>query len=806
MRTWSPILLAALSLAACLEPSPRGALVLELRGPAYPRPRCSKGAASLGSVHARGEPVAGARVTLSPGGRSGVTDANGRLELGDLPEESYTLAISAAGFAPATANAVVRSGKTVSLGPSLAPCIATTGNRHRVGFGTEVALSVTNHCGAAWEGATFTWTQVEGPDARASVSNWGAATLVFTTRPIEEVRELPDAPQLLSFSHDEAGEYVFQVSARNKAGETSRDHVLVTSTNVATGVNSVPPFDTYYFVGEKKGPWKWKIIKWPQGWPETLAGETTRTPSVRPVPPGPIAVQQTIIIQDQETLLTFSLVIGEWNQVNRDCGRGECHPTIQKAWEGTRHALTWRKLVDGELVSARGPAAESCGTCHTLGYDPSAPNGGYDDVAAARGASFPVTPAPGSYEAFPSPVKEVSNVYCVACHGPARVDPPVAEQPGRFAVGVCARCHDRKPEQDLVAQWRQSKMARTVKGDPNGAEARAECKGCHTAQGFYYGKVALGRQPSDKVVVMTCCENLAPITCQTCHSPMHATNKAQVWRYDAVKTASGLSLERVGSGALCTICHNTDHDTRAPGPLAARLAPHSPQADLSYGRGGYAIPPPTGIELPALVGIACAKDAGEGCVSCHMDKGPLAGEPGHRTVGDHTFRMTSSEGTPNTRPCQACHEGRASFDPTAKGDYDGDGRVEGVRDEVDGLLALLRARLGAAIEARSYRGCDAGKAAGVSVKAGDRYRIVVTDLLGFDLGDCDRSGAIEREERAFTFPDADLLLHQAAYNLLFVEADKSRGLHNHPYTVKLLQRTIVALTAGKGLPAWELRR
>ncbi len=90
------------------------------------------------------------------------------------------------------------------------------------------------------------------------------------------------------------------------------------------------------------------------------------------------------------------------------------------------------------------------------------------------------------------------------------------------------------------------------------------------------------------------------------------------------------------------------------------------------------------------------------------------------------------------------------------------------------------------------------------IKRGFRLKLVVTDKLGFDLGDCDRSGAIERSERPFTFTAADELLHKAAYNYLYVEYDRSRGLHNLPYAVILLQRTLVALTGGAGLPRWDV--
>jgi hypothetical protein len=285
---------------------------------------------------------------------------------------------------------------------------------------------------------------------------------------------------------------------------------------------------------------------------------------------------------------------------------------------------------------------------------------------------------------------------------------------------------------------------------------------------------------------------------------MYAKNKAQIFRYGAVETDSGLKLKGIGAGALCAMCHNTDHDASQAATLTKRLAPHSPQADLSYGRGGYVL---TAKGYPTPAGAACSKDAGEGCANCHMHKGPAYGKPGHRQVGDHTFHMVSAGGVDNVLPCQGCHKTMESFDPLARGDYDGSGEMEGVREEVDGLLALLKRRLSDAIVRRGYTGCDASSSRGRWIKSGYRLKVVVTDELGFDLGDCDRSGSIERAEKPFVFPAGDLLLHKAAYNYLFITADKSRGLHNVPYAVILLQRTLVALTGGgKGLPRWDVFR
>jgi len=794
-------LVFVLAAGACLNSPDRGELELELLGAIYPRARCAKGPAALGRLYPLGEPVAGGTGVLGPDDVALATNAEGIATLKQIPAGSHALKLSAPAFVPSDTSVTIKPGATTRLRIQISPCVYGGGHQRRVGFDKPVTLTATTLCGDRWNKADYTWTQVEGPDIRGTVTDWNRQQLTFVTRKLEDVRSLPDDPKILSFSPDQAGEYVFQVTARNQDGLVAKDYVLVTSANTTGGMNSIPPYETYYFVGTKQGPWNWRISRWPTGWPTTLEGENTRTPSVHVLPSGPLTVQETLSITNDSTGITFSLVVGDWGSVPRDCGRSGCHPPLQRSWEGTRHASTWHRLIDGQLPSARAPGAESCATCHSLGYDRSVTNGGYDDIAKLNGVTFPDELKPGNYAALPVRVKEVSNVHCVACHGPARVDPPVAEQPGRFEVGVCARCHDRLPEQDLVAQWRTSLMSRTIKGDLNGPEARSECARCHTAQGFYYNNFALGRPPNPNVISFICCENLAPITCQTCHSPMYARNKAQLFAYDGVRTTSGLDLKQVGSGAICIHCHNTEHDVTQPRPLLDRLAPHSPQADVSYGRGGFRLGPDS---FPFPAQPTCSRDAGDGCATCHMDEGAAHGDPSYRKVGDHTFHMVSSEGVSNTRPCQVCHDGRESFDPRARHDYDGNAKVQSVRQEVDGLMVLLQSRLSAAIVGRGYAGCDPGATAGVFVKRGFAQKIVVTDAQGFDLGDCDRNGVVERKEQPFLFPDTDLLLHKAAYNYLLVQSDKSRGLHNLPFVVSLLQRTIHAVTGGKNLPDWDL--
>jgi len=452
------------------------------------------------------------------------------------------------------------------------------------------------------------------------------------------------------------------------------------------------------------------------------------------------------------------------------------------------------RVLDGKLKLFRGPAGESCAECHATGYSPSSNIGGYDDAARRHGVKVPLRPAKGTYDKLPQNVKDVSNVYCLACHGPGRLDPPIAEQPGLFGVGVCARCHDRLPEQTFVHEWRQAKHSKTISNKVNGPEKRAECARCHSAQGFYYGNFAIARPHSTRTAILNCCETTQPITCQACHNPMRATPHKQIYRFGRMKTGSGLSLDLAGAAALCATCHNADNDPSVPSTLTERLAPHAPQADLTYGRAGFSLPTSAPIGKPE--GRTCVTKTKHGCVTCHMHNGPTPGKRGHLKVGGHTFLTTSSKETgrvENIAACAKCHPKRKRFDAQAKGDFDGDGAVELERDEVRGLLALLKRGLDQRIVARNYLSCDAESSPAVSFVRGTREKIVLVNVSKHDLGDCNKNGVIEREEKPFTFPDPDLLLHKAAYNYLVVKRDGSFGLHNYPYAVRLLQRSVAAL-------------
>jgi hypothetical protein len=78
------------------------------------------------------------------------------------------------------------------------------------------------------------------------------------------------------------------------------------------------------------------------------------------------------------------------------------------------------------------------------------------------------------------------------------------------------------------------------------------------------------------------------------------------------------------------------------------------------------------------------------CVACHMWPGLDAKNPNFMKVGEHSFNTASPDGKfEYGAPCQDCHGKVKDFNLKAKADYDGNGKVEGVQDEVKGLLDAL---------------------------------------------------------------------------------------------------------------------
>ncbi|MDQ1318327.1 MAG: hypothetical protein QG588_1987, partial [Candidatus Poribacteria bacterium] len=254
-------------------------------------------------------------------------------------------------------------------------------------------------------------------------------------------------------------------------------------------------------------------------------------------------------------------------------------------------------------------------------------------------------------------------------------------------------------------------------------------------------------------------------TCKTCHENENPTNILALRKVGDVTLPAHDDVISAGVSASCMSCHNG----RRVNPeeyikTNTRGTHEGPQADMLSGTGAITYGETFGSSAHTII-------TPKGCLTCHFEGAPAEGERGYNQVGGHTFKMYSDNGTPNNTKddvenigaCQKCHKSFTTFDVTAKGDYDGNGKVEGVQTEVKGLLALIAAELPKN---------DAGAIA-----------MPTNDAIA-----------------AMTPEDQVIAMNQrmANFNYTLVNLDGSFGIHNTAYAVQVLRTTYEKLT-GKTL-------
>lgn len=446
---------------------------------------------------------------------------------------------------------------------------------------------------------------------------------------------------------------------------------------------------------------------------------------------------------------------------------GTCHMDKGKAWYATAHATMFSRSIDGLTSDGYGP---NCVSCHTTGFDnhPEAVNGGFDDVAIDAGWVFPAELKEGNWadlvQNYPQ-VTAMTNIQCESCHGPGQLH--VTQGQGGddkmigqgLDYGTCAQCH-AGDSYVYPQQWETSAHANKNAEAfwyPIGEDHPA-CVSCHSGAGFIDAAAGtpMEEQRSEYQV----------ITCAVCHDPHNAENPHQLRVFDSVTLPNGTEIASAGPAATCMSCHNarTDPVTSVEGASQGETfsTPHySTAAELMNNTGGYT----WGETLPSSPHGMIIQET---CISCHMAPTPGTDDsgsslPGHNQVGEHTFAMISADGVENIAVCQNCHGPVESFDLAAKADYDGNGSVETVEAELNGLMTVLQD----ALEAKD-------------VKVLDSYPY-------------------------FEIPDnADINIYGAIYNLKFVRGGSSSS-HNFKYAAALLQLSYEKLT-GEPVPDAETLR
>jgi len=319
----------------------------------------------------------------------------------------------------------------------------------------------------------------------------------------------------------------------------------------------------------------------------------------------------------------------------------------------------------------------------------------------------------------------------------------VVEDDADQTVG-CFDCHGDDDELSLRAISAQFESS--IHGSGNNTNRNrlnntryAGCEKCHTSEGFIAEVTGV---PADG-------DHFTSFDCFTCHAP-HTDGDFGVRGAAAATLENGTVYDR-GMSNLCANCHMSRRDVTttvvAGVELSGHWGPHhSNQADMLIGANAYEF---AGYDYDNSWHATGVTD---GCVECHMSSAV------HQTIGGHSWNMKNDDrGFENITGCNVdgCHSADpvGSVDRENVGDLNGDGTTEGVQTELHHLLDSL---------------------GGLLVSAGlleDGHP--VADLV---VSTADSAGAL--------------------YNFLFVEEDRSFGVHNTDYAYDLLISSINFLNTG----------
>lgn len=494
-------------------------------------------------------------------------------------------------------------------------------------------------------------------------------------------------------------------------GVSPRDVVKSTTdiyTNASTGLSNVGLGSMVYIkasiTGKKFGTVTWTNTRYPAGTTAKVSttadiiNDSVHVYSFKPDKLGAYELTLTdgsytksIVINSAKYLGYTNTVI---NNVDTKVNCGTCHSSYVTKWQGTNHATMFTRAMKA-TPGLSGPTdhySQNCISCHNTGYDTDATavNDGFDD----HGFVYPSNINPNTYDTLLTKYPQAmlrANIQCEACHGPASGHMGVTSDSRikvSYDAAVCAYCHDSGTHHIFPEQFDYSRHA-GADSYPTGP-GREACVKCHTGKGF--AQFAKGIQTNDPYFDA----EYTPITCAGCHDPHDATNVNQL-RKITVKLINGEEITQGGKGKLCMNCHQSrtvaNEALVADKAAYARFSPHySDQADIMSGKNVYTFDKT--FASTNHLGVA-----EHSCVTCHMATGEAI--PGQvNLVGQHTFAMSSNTGVDNMKACASCHGyslgssfKEVRYFPQGKGDLDMNGVVEGLQEEIHGLLEACAALL-----------------------------------------------------------------------------------------------------------------
>ncbi|MFO0757706.1 MAG: carboxypeptidase regulatory-like domain-containing protein [Byssovorax sp.] len=650
-----------------------------------------------GVVTAFGGPLPDVQVSAEPGGLKVSTGADGTFKLAGLEPGTYSLTFHRDGFLDKTVLAGVSlAGPTtvnvdLASDPDAAGPTITVSDVLKAGFGKPVSLAAT---ATGTGNLTYAWTQLEGPEV--TLSGDDTDTLSFTTQDFAAAMGAVTVDNArfgaLGINPDQAGNYVFSLKVTDGYGHATTTMVHVNAARPTPGLRMVPIGVPVYLQGDgahaspaPQATWSWALDKSKApGSAAAIEDATSQFPNFTPDVVGLYTLTESV--SGKSMKIYAGTWLGEMTS-NSQQSCGLCHdnliaPDKFTPWKKTKHYSALQRKIDGVYGQS---FTEECLQCHTTGYDKSAQNGGFDDLEASSGWTYPDTLKPGNYDtlAVNGKLGPLAGIQCENCHGPQLGSPDsphanIANIDGiariSYSSDVCASCHQENPYHYKPLQWGESKHADidlalrfgTVENRPNSGSAH--CGRCHSAQGYtryvkqlkagYTGQLTNDSKPLDSAVppanhLATDAElagfgmTLAlvqPQTCQACHDPHDATNPSQLRIYDAVAALPNgqTDIAGMGTGLVCASCHNSrngEHTDVASPALTSFSAPHAAsQTDAVFGFNAYFVNRYTPSPHLAVA---------DTCAGCHY-KAVTASNEAAKQTSNHSFAVDESL-------CKNCH-------------------------------------------------------------------------------------------------------------------------------------------------------
>ncbi len=398
----------------------------------------------------------------------------------------------------------------------------------------------------------------------------------------------------------------------------------------------------------------------------------------------------------------------------------QCHADKVDEWSKTGHATILSTNIDNTATPQIATHySEGCIRCHTTGYfQPPANNGGFTDAQAKANWKMPTfaqidaagkKTGPSNYDAMPADVKNMANIQCEQCHGPAseHVKTGANVMAVSFDNGVCNVCHaggGHHVKGIEITYSPHSDENADAFNTPTGPAEQA-CVRCHSGKGY----ASFVADPTNPAAWNN---EKQTIGCATCHDPHSDKNYAQL-RVAGKPLQVPFTAKDVGLSATCETCHN--NRTKPEDATKGSFPHYSSAGEMLTDTGGvtygqtvlnsphgtmvgiapipnpaFAQDPTTNQFLFSAVGDAKGNVPGP-CVTCHMTPGLSdAKDANYLKVGEHSFNMVSPDGKFDYgAACKSCHGDVKDFNLKAKADFDGNGKVEGDQDEVKGLLNVL---------------------------------------------------------------------------------------------------------------------